>query len=196
MKNKIQHSVSVLTLGLFVFMAFGSMDDEKSSDNTTGTATSFSETEIKKAEDSETPKENWRKTESEDKMEGTKRYFATSTSTNQIEFEFPYNGGSTFSLIVRNMGKGNEVLMTVSKGQFMTSFSGSETIKMKFDDEKPFNVSYNSADDASMDVIFFNSSNKILTKLKSANKLMIEAPFYDAGRQIIYFDVSGLEWEK
>lgn len=167
-------------------------DDESSSNSNSENSSTEVKTESKKVE----PKSNWNYSTDEDKMSGEKRYFATSKSTNEIEFEFPYNGGSTFKFIVRNMGKGNEVLMTVSKGQFMTSIMSSEKVRMKFDDNQPFNVSYNSADDASMDVIFFNSTEKILTKLKTSKKLMVEAPFYDAGRQIIYFDVEGLNWDK
>ena len=93
------------------------------------------------------------------------------------------------------MGKKNEILVGVSKGQFMPSIMESETVRVKFDDEPPFNVTYNSAADASTDVIFLSSYNKLISKLKTAKKVMIEAPFFDAGRQIIYFDIEGLVWD-
>jgi hypothetical protein len=140
------------------------------------------------------PKSKWEYGEDADKMSNQKRYFAFTTSTNKIEFEFPYNGGSSFQLVVRNMGQGNEVMLSVSKGQFMTSIMDSESLRLKFDEEAPFNVNYNSSADASTDAIFLRSSSKIISKLKSAKKLMIEAPFFNAGRQIIYFDVEGLNW--
>lgn len=187
---------ATVIIGLIVIANFG--DDEKTSNNST---TSNSEQISNESNSDKTKKltevkSNWNYSTDEDKMSGDKRFFATTQSTNEIEFEFPYNGGSTFKLIVRNMGKGNEVLMTVSKGQFMTSIMSSEKCRIKFDDGKAMNFSFNSANDASMDVIFFNSTNKLITKLKIAKKVMIEAPFYDAGRQIIYFDVEGLNWDK
>ena len=182
---------ATVIIGLIVIANLG--DDEKTSTNSNQVS---NENNLDKTAKSIEVESNWSYSTDEDKMSGDKRFFATAHSTNEIEFEFPYNGGSTFKLVVRNMGKGNEVLMTVSEGQFMTSIMSSEKCRIKFDDGKAMNFSFNSADDASMDVIFFNSSNKFITKLKRAKKLMIEAPFYDAGRQIIYFDIEGLNWDK
>jgi len=202
-KKKMSLGKKIL-IGLGIFFLIGIIanlgDDEKPKGNETNTTTeqtpsndNQTSTEVKKEVEK---KSNWKYAVDTDKMSGTKRYFASTTSTNEIEFEFPYDGGSTFQLVVRNMGKRNEVLLSVSKGQFMTSIGSSEKIRIKFDDEKPFYVGYNSADDGSMDIIFLNSANKIINKLKKAKKVMIEAPFYDAGRQIIYFDVEGLKWDK
>lgn len=99
-------------------------------------------------------------------------------------------------ITVRNMGKETDALITISKGQFMTSISGDEFLRVKFDDEQPINFSFTSAANGSSEVIFITSTNKFLTKLKTAKKVMVEAPFYDAGRQIGEFSVEGLEWTK
>ncbi len=139
---------------------------------------------------------NWEYGTEKDKMSGQEMFFNSIISTNELEFEFPYNGGSSFRLTVRNMGKENEILLTVSKGQFMPSIMNSDNVRIKFDEEAPMDISYNSADDASSDVIFLTSVSKIISKLKTAKKLMIEAPFYDAGRQIILFNVEGFTWDK
>lgn len=141
-------------------------------------------------------KELWNYSESEDKMTGEKRYFAECKSTNQINFEFPYDGGTTFTLTIRNMGKGNAVILSGDKCQFTSSYSGSETCRVKFDDADPVNYSYNMSADGSSDLIFFTYQDNFISKLKGAKKLMIEAPFYDAGKQIIEFDVEGLKWDK
>jgi hypothetical protein len=139
---------------------------------------------------------SWEYGTEKDKMSGQEMFFNSTTSTNELEFEFPYHGGSSFRLTVRNMGKENEILLTVSKGQFMPSIMNSDNVRIKFDEEAPMDISYNSADDASADVIFLTSVSKIISKLKTSKKLMIEAPFYDAGRQIILFNVEGFTWDK
>lgn len=185
-----------------VLAVIASMTKQKNDDKSTSNPTPLSsettaiesgkEIEIEKEE----PKSIWTYTEDEDEMSGQKRYFGTCVSTNQIEFEFPYNGGSTFNLIIRNMGQGNEVILQVSKGQFITSISSSESCRVKFDDEQPSKFTYNSASDGSSDVIFINNAKKFISRLKKAQKLMIEVQFYNAGNQIIYFDVAGLEWDK
>lgn len=138
------------------------------------------------------PKSNWQYSEDKDEMTSQKRLFATCLSTNEIQFEFPYNGGSFFTLTVRNMGNGNEVVLEVSKGQFMSGFNSA--LRLKFDDEQPMSIGYSDAADGSSNVIFLNSSNKIISKLKTAKKLLIEATFFSAGSKHIQFDVSGLKW--
>lgn len=137
----------------------------------------------------------WKYGENVDKMEGTKVYYAQCESTNEIEFDFPYNGGSKFHITIRNQGKRNEIFLKVSSGQFMTSIGGASTVKVKFDDNKSLNYSYSSADDGSADVIFIDNAPSFLTKLKASKKLMIEATFYDAGNKIIEFDTEGLQWD-
>lgn len=167
-------------------------DKTASTSTTSTTETTTTEATTEKAE----PKSMWSYSEDEDKMDGTKRYFGSCVSTNEVDFEFPYNGGSSFTLTVRNMGQGNEVVLQVSKGQFMTSIGASETFRAKFDDGQPMNFSYNSASDGSMDVIFLNNSAKFISQLKQAKKLMLEVQFFNAGNKLIYFDVAGLNWDK
>jgi len=146
-----------------------------------------------KTEVNESP---WKYTENVDRMTSEKAYFATCNSLNMISFEFPYNGGSTFTLTVRQMGNGNELILQVSKGQFMPSLNSDEYIRVKFDDEKPLVFYYRSAEDGSNDIIFLNNSSKFLSKLKKATRLIIEAPFFQSGRQQIDFFVSGLQWNR
>lgn len=141
-------------------------------------------------------KQNWTYQETTDEMSGDKSYFASCTSTNKLEFEFPYGGGSTFTLAIRNNKKSNNVYLSVDKGQFKTSIMNSESCRVKFDDGQPVNFSFVSSDDGSTDIIFFNSESKFISKLKKAKKVKIEAPFFNAGRQIIQFDVDGLKWDK
>lgn len=54
MKNKIQHFASALALGLFIFIAFGSVDDEKNDNNST---TNSSEQNSTSSEDTDNQKE-------------------------------------------------------------------------------------------------------------------------------------------
>lgn len=192
MKKRAQHLLSAFVLTAFLFMAFGSDDDKKKEENNESVKveqTSSDEIEEKK-------QSNWSYSEDEDKMEGTKQFFASTTSTNIIEFEFPYNGGSNLNIIIRNLGKENDAVLTISKGQFLTSFSDSQSFKVKFDDEKTSTFYFNSASDGSSDVVFISNSSKFISKIKKAKKVMIEIPFYDSGDKVFEFNVEGLEWNK
>jgi hypothetical protein len=72
----------------------------------------------------------------------------------------------------------------------------SEYCRIKFDDAEVEKVYFNSAEDGSTNIIFFSNQDKLISKIKAAEKVMIEAPFYMAGRKVLYFDVKGLQWEK
>lgn len=136
---------------------------------------------------------NWTYEETVDKMDNKKNLFASCTSTNQVYFDFPYSGGSTFTLMIRNANKSNEVLLSVSKGQFSTGIDGSRG-RIKFDDEKPISISYTEPEDSRSDLIFLSPERMIINKLKKAKKVMIETEFFQEGRKSAEFDVEGLTW--
>lgn len=136
----------------------------------------------------------WKYKEFEDKMDNSKTYLASVTSTNEINFSSPYDGGSSFYLNVRNDNKQNEVYLKVSKGQFGGS---SKTCRVKFDDNPVVSYDYMGTSDYSSDVIFFKNPKKFIASLKKAKKLMIECAFFQEGARIIEFDdVQGLEWDR
>lgn len=137
---------------------------------------------------------NWTYEVKVDEMTSKKAYFAFCKSDNILNFDFPYNGGSTFFLNVRNDKGKTDVYVTVSQGQFLTSFDG-KSMRVKFDDEAPVNYSYVGAADGSADVIFISSAKKFLNKLKSSKKVSMEPEFYQSGRQIVKFSVENLEWD-
>lgn len=182
---KITNYFFVFLLGILIVSGCGGSTPADSS-TTTDSATD--------KEVSEKPAEIWKYSEEVDEMSGTKQLFASTTSTNQLEFDFPYSGGTTFQLTVRNLGKESEVVLTLDKGQFMGSM-GDDYCRVKFDEGEPEKFYYGSASDGSPDVIFFNSNSKFISKLKQSKKVMIEAPFFEAGRQVIYFETEGLKWE-
>jgi hypothetical protein len=182
MHNKaLKYVTFILTL---LFIACSPEGQNSASNSTSGVITS---------------KENqpsWAYSEEKDRMEGTTIYFASCISANQIDFAFPYNGGSFFTLWIRNGSIGNEVILQVSKGQFIASFMSSNSLKVKFDNEKPVSFQYNSPSDGSMSQIFIDNPNRFLKKLKRSKKLMIEASFYNEGNRVIEFNVEGLKWNR
>lgn len=64
-------------------------------------------------------------------------------------------------------------------------------VRLKFDNEDPITVSFVGTADSSMDTIFLNSTSKVISKLKTAETLIIEVPFFMEGTRRITFNVSG-----
>lgn len=147
---------------------------------------------------SETPKEipsSWSFSEDVDKMTSKKILYASVTAKEELQFEFPYNGGSVATLTIRKKDGANNIYLQVTKGQFNSTYDGGN-VRIKFDQNPPKRYSFSSASDASTDIIFINSTKDIISKLKSAKTLIIETEFYNEGNRQIEFDVAGFTWNK
>jgi len=153
--------------------------------------------EENKEENEKTKKEKpskWKYVEEIDKMDNTKKITASLESDNSIKFDFPY-GNSDFTLYIRTWQGSTDVFLTGSNCQFIAGVMGENTYRVKFDDETPINVSANHSTSGGAMIVFLGSEQKIISKLKTAEKLIIEAEFYEAGYEQITFSTKGLKWE-
>jgi hypothetical protein len=152
--------------------------------------TESSSTEKTQAEE----KIGWKYSEDIDQMDNTKKTTASLESDNSIKFEFPY-GNSDFTLYIRSWKGSTDVFLTGSSCQFIAGVMGEKTYRVKFDDEAPINVSANHSSSGSADIVFLGSEKKLISKLKTAEKVIIEAEFFDVGYIQIIFSTKGLNWE-
>ena len=142
--------------------------------------------------------QNWEYGESDkDKLDNTTYKYSSCSSKNKVELKFPYSGGSTVEIFLRNGFKknGNEVILEVDKGQFMSSYDGNKKIRMKFDENPPTEYSFLNEGTGQSTTIFLDHSNSIIEKLKKSKKLIIEVEFYNNGTSQFEFDVDGLKWD-
>lgn len=186
-------------VGLLVLGQLGKNNDSGSSTATTDTSavmstdtsTGLSETPGITAESK--PQSAWSYYDGEDKM-GAKWKTASVSATELLEFDFPYNGGSEATFTIRRKKGKTDIYLQVTKGQFITNVSDGGTCRIRFDSGSPKTYSTNGAADYSSDIIFFNSEQAILKRLKSAKKMVIEVEFYSEGNRQIEFDVANLKW--
>ena len=135
---------------------------------------------------------SWDYSEEVDKMSSAKNYYAVINATELLNFDAPYDGGSTATLTIRNKAKANEVILSISKGQFASS---DLAVKVRFDATPAASYQASEPSDGSTDVIFIENSAKFLKKLKTAQKLIIEAEFFESGLKTMEFNVKGFKWE-
>jgi len=155
----------------------------------------------KSAVDSSTPKanapkevSNWTYSSDVDEMTDKKSYYAECTSLNVVNFDFPYEGGSTLSIVIRKSPKfGRDVYIKISSGQFIAGVEGC-TIRVRADGKRIKSFGCSEAADGSSDVLFINSASTFISLLKRSNSIKIEAPFYQYGYQVFSFEVKGLKW--
>lgn len=138
--------------------------------------------------------DNWSYSNETDPMTNKIRYFATVESTNSIEFASPYDGGSKLQIIIRKMNGQNEVILQITKGQFMSVYNN-KNVKIKFDDADVKDYGFNEPADASSTYIFMNSSAQLIQKFKKSKIVKIQPQFYQEGQSVFEFDVEGLKWD-
>ena len=139
----------------------------------------------------------WDYTTDTDEMNDSKSRFASLESDNSVEFDFPYQGGSSLTITVRYMKKyGTDVYIKISKGQLISSeFEGTNNVRVRFDNGSPIKFTTNSPSDGSADMLFLNNAKKFINLAKKAKTIKIEAPFFQEGNRVFTFTIDKpLEW--
>ena len=129
--------IKYLLIAIGVLFVIGILipDDDKGKEKSSST----------KNDEIKTTTENvWSYSTSTDEMSGNVSFFAQSTSTDNVEFSFPY-GHCDFTLIIRYANGKNEILLRGTSCQFMSGILGSEYLRIKIDDNEPYKISYSDA---------------------------------------------------
>src|SRR5690606_3412086 len=117
---------ALTTIGVAVLVAFSlililngtNVDSSKGSKTKKAVANTSDEVdaseEIKK----------WSYRETEDKMTSKTTYMAHVSAKDMLQFDFPYQGGSLAMLTIRDKGGATDVFVSISKGQFNSTFQG------------------------------------------------------------------------
>lgn len=178
--------VGILGLAVIIWMY---------SDKTPSTSSAVVSTTQATESENVKPK-NWQYETSKDEMRGIESKFATTVSTNTVDFDFPYNGGSKLILTLRKRGSEVDVMVSITKGQILCGIQNCEAA-FKFDGGAVQSITMSEPDNHSSDMLFVSydkTESKIINQLKSSKKLVVEVPFYQEGRKQFTFDVSGLQW--
>ncbi|GAB3959925.1 hypothetical protein GCM10028805_56920 [Spirosoma harenae] len=136
--------------------------------------------------------ESWAYTKTTDK-EGRTVYKASINSPNLLEFDFPYNGGAIATLTIRKREDDTHLYIQISKGQFNRSYQEGQA-RVRFDKSPPAMYMFSAAENGSANIIFFNSEQELIKKMKAAKNMIIDVDFAGQGSRQIEFRTAGLEW--
>ncbi|MDE6351583.1 MAG: hypothetical protein K2K88_00355 [Muribaculaceae bacterium] len=182
--------ISVCFVAFLMLMALCTSNDS-STESTTESSTNVTQesSQVKKSS-----KTAWEYRETIDEMTDKTTYYASIESENEVKFEFPYNGGSSLTLTIRDSPQyGKNMYIKISKGQFNSGFDGTN-IKVRFDDKEPITVHCNFPSDYSTDLLFLANFNKLLNLIKDSKTMKINAEFFSEGTRTFTFKTEGLEW--
>lgn len=190
MFNYYRGFIPLFVLVLVIIVSVASSDE--------GSSTNESKEQVvaANAETKSGQKTKWEYNESADEMSEKTTFFATLTSDNEVNFDFPYDGGSSLSITVRQDPKyGKDVYFRISKGQFSNSYNGSVSVKFDNGSIEKYNCSGSS--DADTGILFLNGNvSSFIKKLKTAKQIKVQASFFQEGDRTFTFTTPvGLEWE-
>ena len=169
--------------------------------NSAGSATELANSLEKAADAATSPpeakiKNDWIYFKSRDEVRNADIITASSDSKNSVNFDFPYNGGSTLSVTIRkHPAYGTDAYLTISKGQMLCrNYSGDCYATIRFDDNPPKRFNLNEPSDNSNETVFIQRDSEFIKQATLAKKMIVELEFYQSGRPQFTFDISGLHW--
>jgi hypothetical protein len=143
------------------------------------------------------PKTAWQYFNKKDDMSGEIGHLAWTSSTNRIQLEFPYQGGTRGWFKLQNHPRfGEKIIFQIDKGQLICNNYDGCTVVLKFDDNPPVGYHATQPSDYSSTELSISGYDEILENLKTSKYLIIEAEFYQAGMQHFKFNINGLEWQE
>lgn len=139
----------------------------------------------------------WSYSQNDDPMSKGKTYYASITSSNSVQFDFPYEGVQRGTLTLRTDPEyGRDVIFSIEKGQILCSSYDGCTVRVRFDDEDAVSYSAAAAADNSSETIFIQNYNRFVEKLMKAKRVRISMNVYQEGAPVFDFDVSGFNRAK
>ena len=144
----------------------------------------------------ETPSSKWTYDSQRDEMRSEVSEFASVNSENTIEFGFPYGEQPASITVRKNPQYGIDVMFGIPSGQILCHGFGDSYLNVKFDDGPIRRFDCNGSSDGTSEVSFIVNSRQFISALKESDRTIIEAEFYQAGRQQYIFDTHDLVWEE
>lgn len=192
-KKRWQAFVGFLVLGVVGGAFFPSTPS--STDPAPTTEQQIAEAPAKSAEPPE-PSSRWRYTQRHDEMRNANTNVACIASTNELEFDFPYQGGSSAEICFRQSPQhGFDAWVRVERGQFTCLMDC--VVRVKFDDGEIQTFSASGSSDGSADIVFISNASRFLTGARQASRVVVEANFYQSGsHQMVFENAGGLEWPR
>lgn len=137
----------------------------------------------------------WQKTTVVDKMTGRPSHRLFIAKSEQVPpMPSPYEGANTafLTLAVGAIPGGAQTTFGVLKGQFVCPAGprGCE-VRVRFDDAEPIDVAARVPADLSTNVLVLDADSRVLGGLMRAERVLVEALFYQAGRQVVEFRTPG-----
>lgn len=141
--------------------------------------------------------ETWHYTHRDDPMSTGKTHHAILSSSNTVNFDFPYQGVQHGTLTLRTHPKhGKDVIFNIDKGQILCPSYSSCKVRVRFDEANATLYNASGAADNSTETIFIRNYSQFVGKMMKAKRVRISMNIYQEGAPVFDFDVSGFNVKK
>lgn len=132
----------------------------------------------------------WKYNHTTDELDATSLSYATLISLNQLELDYPYQGGTMANMMLLN----EEVYLMINKGQFNRSTA--ERIRVRFDNQEPTYYNIKSPDKLDPTTLTITNSSQFIDKLRKSDSLKIQVAFVGDGLKVFNFRTTDLDLSK
>jgi len=140
------------------------------------------------------PDSQWSYSQLADEMSKGTTYTALVSSSNTVNFDFPYSGEQHATLRLRiDPRYGKDVIFSIEKGQILCPSYEGCSVLVRFDDGKASNYTALGTADNSTETIFINNYSKFVENMLKAKKVRISTTIFQQGAPVFEFDVSGFD---
>ena len=139
-----------------------------------------------------TPASAWAYSTYKDSFTDSVVTLACITSWNTVEFEFPYNGGSSGRFCFRRRAGKLDSYFEVSKGQILCSYEGCN-VQFRFDGGGVQSHPAAESRTHESNILFLTDPKALLPIFHRSKSVRIAAEFYQEGRQTFTFAIGGLD---
>lgn len=140
------------------------------------------------------PSSAWHYSYNQDVMAGQSIKTASLSSSNTVDFAFPYNGEQHATLILRKRRNSNDIILTIEKGQLICGNYFGRSVSVRFDDKPMRRFKVSEPADHDSTIVFIRNEQTFIAEAKKAKKILIEAIVYQNGSPVFEFNSAGLEW--
>lgn len=177
---------TLLLLGMLL-VAFGFADQKISAPVSANTMMSSGSDD----ETSEPKIANWYYLKRKDRMTIRKDY-AVCHSIAHLKGAYP---SASMSIWIQGSAGLNEVMLCSLGCDFLSSTVGELSLLVQFDHENPVPFQFRPADDGNKNTIFIIDANRFIQRLKTAQKITINAHYSKGVTHHANFKVKGLIWD-
>lgn len=186
--------VGVAFLGAIVISIFSSIS---SSPKTAPVASSGTSAISAPVETQKLPGSQWSYYQNSDDMGKGTVYTAYVSSTNTVNFDFPYSGEQHATLSLRTHPRwGKDLFFRIEKGQLLCNSYDGCNVLIRFDEAEPLTFSAIGPDDNSSEVIFIRNYGRFVERMLKAKRVRIAVNVYQEGAPTFEFDVSDFDQAK